>query len=427
MAFKYQGRSRKVEDVVRRGKESSGSYDSFLVPGISRYKAKEGDNQIRVLPPPDFGPKKKVTQKKFHDKWGTGWEVMGHLHRKVGPDEGTYLCPKAMLGKPCAVCEARVEADAEEADALRVQKRPFCWVIDRDNEKAGPLFWDMPMGVFRDINLRSVDKKTGALILIDDPEEGFDVMFTREGTDMRTKYTAVEIDRDTSPLQENERKMERWLDYINSHPIPDVLNFHDPDHVEKVLFGQAERKRKGDEEEEEEEEEAPRKKRRRDDDEEEEEVAPKKKRRDEPEEEEEEEEAPRKKKRRDEPEEEEEEEEEAPRKKRKRDEEEEEEDETPRRKKRRDDEEEEEEEEPPRKRKRDAEEEEEEEEPPRKKKRDRDEEEEEEEEPPRKKRKPARDEEEEEEGGEEGEEEEDEKPSRAAKRKLSRLKRKSRK
>jgi len=268
MAFKYHGRSRKVEDVVRRSKQSGGSYDSFLIPGIIKYKPREGENRIRVLP----------RTWKDTEKWGDNWEVLASLHRNVGPDEATYLCLDKMQGKKCPVCEVRRKAESEEADALRVQVRPMVWIIDRDNEKAGVQLWDMPLGLFRDINRRSVDKKTNAVILVDDPEEGFDIMFTREGEGKTTKYVSVEIDRDPTPLHDNERKMARYLEYVQENPVPSVLNFYDAAHIEKVLFGQVEaaqkRRRDDDDEDEDEEEETTstrRRRRRVDDDEEEEE------------------------------------------------------------------------------------------------------------------------------------------------------------
>jgi hypothetical protein len=415
MAFKYRGGGRTSEHVSKRSKESSGSYDSYLTPGIQRYKPREGENRIRIMPPPDFGetPKGKIRQKKYEQKWGPGWEIMTQLHRNVGADNGTYLCLAKMRDEECPVCDAKPDMDEDEADEMRLQKRPFCWVIDRDNEKAGPMVWDMPMGVFRDINTRSLDRRSGAVIKVDHPTNGFDIMFTREGTDKKTKYIGVEVERDPSPLTENERKMERWLDYINTNPLPSVLNFYDPEHIGKMLHGMAKRKPVEEDEEEDEEEETTTRRRKKkpagrrrpaDDDEEVEEE----------EDEEEETTTRRKKKRRPVADE---------------DEEEEDLDEVE------EDEEEEEEDAPPKKRKKrrpvadeDEEEEEEEEDdpPPRKRRKapvDEEEEEEEDDPPKRKKRRPADDDEEEEEETDEDEEEEEETPR--ARRKLKRLKRRA--
>lgn len=228
--FVYRGKERTVESVVRKSKQAGGSYDSYLSGDAPKYSPKEGECTIRILP----GTWEDT------EKWGDGWDIGVHVHHSVGPDNGAYLCLDKMKGEPCPVCDARRDAvDEEEKNQLRASQRFLCWVIDRDNEKAGPMLWSMPITLFREINIRSVDKKSSAPILIDDPEEGYDIVFNRAGSGIKTKYTAVEVVRDSSPLHEDERLQQRWLDYITEHPLPDMLNFFDAAYIEKVLFGKA--------------------------------------------------------------------------------------------------------------------------------------------------------------------------------------------
>ena len=236
MAFKFRGGDRSSEDVTRRSKMSGGNYDNYLSSDAPFFKAKEGENTVRIMPPTWDD----------QEKWGNGWEIVVWLHRNVGPDNGTYLCLDKMKGIPCPICEARRDAtDEDEAKELQVNPRPLCWVIDRNNEKAGPQVMGMPISLFRDINTRSIDKKTGDVLVIDGDKEGYgyDVMFNREGNDLRTKYTAVEIDREETALAESEKTQQRWLDFIEDHPLPDMLVFYEAAHIEKVLFGKSERRR----------------------------------------------------------------------------------------------------------------------------------------------------------------------------------------
>jgi hypothetical protein len=244
--FKYRGSDRTVESVARRSKQAGGAYDSYLQSSLTMYKVKEGENCVRILPPTWDDT----------EAWGDSWEIGIHIHYDVGPDKGAYLCLDKMRGEPCAVCDVRRDAaDGDEADALRPGWRALCWVIDRDNEKAGPQVWSMPITIFREINLRSIDKKSNLPILVDHPEEGFDIIFSREGTGLRTKYSAIEIDRDPTPLHEDEDVQDRWLDYVSDHPLPDVLQFYESAHIEKVLFGRAERRSDEDEDDQEDQEE----------------------------------------------------------------------------------------------------------------------------------------------------------------------------
>lgn len=229
--FKYKGGDRKVEDVSRRAKQSGGGFDSWLSSDCTFYKAKEGDCSLRIMP------------RTWEDeKWGNGWHIEVFVHYGVGPDNGAYLCTDKMQGKRCPICEARRDSDNEdEADALRPSWRALCWVIDRDNERAGPQVMSMPVTLFREVNARSIDKETDSVIYIDDPDKGFDVLFSREGTDKRTKYANVEVARKSSYLNDNEKKQDDWLNFILDHPLPDMLIFFPPEHIEKVLFGKADR------------------------------------------------------------------------------------------------------------------------------------------------------------------------------------------
>lgn len=227
-AFKYRGGDRTVEEVTRNTREAGGDYDNYLDAACSFYKAKEGGNAIRILP------------RTWDDikVWGKGWYIKVFLHRNVGPDNGTYLCLK-MKGEHCPICEAKHQAaNEDEADAIKAQARILCWIIDRDNERAGPQVMSMPITLFREISSRTIDKSTETVIYIDDPEKGYDVSFTREGTTKKTKYVQVEIDRKSSFLSKSEEKEDTWLDFIENHPLPDMLVYYEAAHIEKVLFGQ---------------------------------------------------------------------------------------------------------------------------------------------------------------------------------------------
>ena len=233
--FVYRGATRSTESIIRRSKEGSGAYDSWLNSDIPMYKAKEGECTIRTMP----------ATWDDTDTWGDDWSLFVWVHYSVGADKSAYLCLDKMKGEPCPACEAREEAtDEEERKELRPSKRPLCYLIDRDAEKAGPQAYAMPMKkLFNEIQARSFDKKTRAPILIDHPEEGFDVIFNRKGTSMTgTDYSAVEVSRDPTPLHDDPKVQKRWLDFIEAHPLPDILNYYEYDHIKKALFGKIDRR-----------------------------------------------------------------------------------------------------------------------------------------------------------------------------------------
>jgi hypothetical protein len=228
-SFTYKREGRTTESLTRLAKESGGIYDNPFINNVSTYKAKEGEGVIRILPPTWANPK--------------DWAYPIYVHYGIGPDKASYLCLNKMKDEPCPICEARRHAvNEDELRDLRVSLRRACWLIDRDNEKSGPLLYSMPGTLHTEITLRSINKKTNEVLWIDDPEEGYDVTFLRTGTKIKTKYTGVEVSRDPSPLTEKASLAKAWLDYVAENPIPDVLKYYDADHIEKVLSGQAESK-----------------------------------------------------------------------------------------------------------------------------------------------------------------------------------------
>lgn len=260
MARERFKRERTVDDIRRKASEGSRDYDNLFTGDVKLFKPAEGENSIRIMPatwgtqPYSKSELDKMSDEEYDklcaedDRFEMGWDLPLFVHYGVGPDNASYLCREKMLGEPCPICAAKLEArDPDEADALSPTKRGLCWIIDRNNEKEGPQLWSMPFSKIRnEIYARSTDKKTGTPIFVDDVEEGFDIIFNRAGKDERTNYTGVEVDRDATPLHDDEKKQDKWLDYTMDHRLPDVLNFYPPEHIEKVLFGKKSARREAD-------------------------------------------------------------------------------------------------------------------------------------------------------------------------------------
>jgi hypothetical protein len=193
------------------------------------WKPKEGENCVRIL---------KDTWEDV-DTWGDNWDIQVFVHFSVGPDNAAYLCLDKMKGEICPVCEMwRRTTNEEEKRALRPSERRLVWVIDRNNEKAGPQVWSQAPTLFKDIVGRSVDKKTNTLIKIDDLAKGYDVIFIREGTQLNTKYSQVEVLREATPIHNDPNRAQRWKRYIEDNPLPDVLEYYDAAYIKKIMFGQ---------------------------------------------------------------------------------------------------------------------------------------------------------------------------------------------
>lgn len=187
------------------------------------YKPGDGANIIRIMPPT------------WQDADHFGLDI--YVHYEVGPDNPSYLCLEKMKGEPCPICEERARAtkdnDSEYADKLKPAKRVLVYLIDRDNERDGPKIWSMPWTIDRDLCKLVVDRRSGEVLPIDDPEKGYDIEFDRTGKGTHTKYVGLAIARRESDIGKPE-----WLDFVVDNPLPDQLQFYDYDHIAKQFGGQ---------------------------------------------------------------------------------------------------------------------------------------------------------------------------------------------
>lgn len=200
-------------------------FDKIVKDGIKQWTPQKGDNRIRILPPTWPDPKH------------YGFDI--YVHYGVGADRGSYLDLDKMLGKPDPITEEVVELRRDpgnmtddEVKAMDSKRRVGVWLVDRDDEPEGVQFWAMPWTIDRDISVVSVDKATGEVLNIDDPKDGYDVEFRKDGEKRNTKYTGVSIARRPSALGKAE-----WLDFAIDNPIPDQLQYFSYEEIAKAFGG----------------------------------------------------------------------------------------------------------------------------------------------------------------------------------------------
>lgn len=223
--FSYHKRSSK--EHKKRASQRGGNFESPFNSTYKMYSPAKGENCIRILPPT------------WTDAKHFGFDVF--VHYALG-ERGTFLCPKQMRGKRCPACEeseraSRSGEDDEYIRSLKANKRVAVLLIDRDKEKEGPQLWLMPWTVDRDIAVISEDRRTGEVLPIDDPEEGFDISFVKEGEKKTTKYVGIQVERRSSPLSDDSERADEWLSMIQEHPIPDCMVKHTSKDIQEALNG----------------------------------------------------------------------------------------------------------------------------------------------------------------------------------------------
>lgn len=232
--FSYQERT--VEDMQERQRSFAGR-DSYFSKDAKFYITKPGANKIRILPP--------TWDKAKH----YGHDI--YVHYGIGPDNVGYLCLDRTYGEVCSLCNARSDADKSGDDdlakALRATRRVAVYVIDRNAEGEGPKVWPMPQTVDKEICAQAWDKDSGEVYAVDNPDEGYDVSFEVEGQGQTKKYVGVRLARRGSPLSDDDKTAEAWLQHIVDHPIPDMLVPHTAEEMQQAFEGKSAKDKQGDE------------------------------------------------------------------------------------------------------------------------------------------------------------------------------------
>jgi hypothetical protein len=218
VAFKYRARS---DAQWERRSHAQSDYAGILLQDFKEYRAKSGDNYVRILPPTWENP--------------THYGLELYIHYSVGPEQTQVLCPARMKNQPCPICEAYAKAkkagDDDLAGELRPRQRWLVWMIDLKDEEQGPQLWSMPTTLDADIVNISKDKRTGQWLTIDHPTDGYGVSFTKEGEGIATRYRTPQIDRNSSSVDAD------ILEFIEATPLPNVLLWRDYAELKRLFQG----------------------------------------------------------------------------------------------------------------------------------------------------------------------------------------------
>ncbi len=226
----FQFRPRSAAGVQQRAQETDAGWDRPFRPDVNLWKPKAGDNTIRILPATWEGA----------DYYG--YDV--YMNYGVGPDRrSAYLSIHHHLRQPDPLYEAYQRARREGNNDLerefRATHRQAYWLIDRADVEAGPMLWPAPVTTFdRNLAAAGIDPDTGEVLQIEDPVNGFDVSFRKEGEGIKTRYTGIVVHRRPSPLHHDQNIAQQWLKYVVDNPIPKTLVFYPAERIKAAMTGE---------------------------------------------------------------------------------------------------------------------------------------------------------------------------------------------
>jgi hypothetical protein len=217
------------DQMKKRAAQTGSSREGYIKENVRVWTPTEGEHRVRILPPT------------WADANHFGLDVFAHYG--IGMEGSTFACldnpPHGHKKQTCPVCEERKRAqeagEDELAYALRPNKRVLVWMIDRDHESDGPQIWPMPYTIDRDLANLVIDPEGDGVYPIDNPDDGYDLYFKREGKNQRTKYMGVKLSRNSSYMARDKQDQDDWLQYILDNPLPDCVVMATPAHIEDEL------------------------------------------------------------------------------------------------------------------------------------------------------------------------------------------------
>lgn len=203
-------------------------------------KLKVGRNKVRFLPPlPGQRSPMRVV-----------WEH--HINLPTG-EFRNFACPRVMAKKQCIICRKADKlkttgnpADFERAKKLFPKVRVYSNVIDRADEEYGPKILAFGKKIKEQLDEIRKDEDVGGDFT--NPDEGFDIVINRKGTQLDTKYNV--LPSKTSNLGdmdwiEQQHGLDRFAAILSEKQIREKLSAEDSGGGKSGYDGASDAKDKG--------------------------------------------------------------------------------------------------------------------------------------------------------------------------------------
>lgn len=229
-----------AEDHKRKdegGGKRTGYLDTSEYDDVEFYNVKEGKNEIDIIPyiiatnnHPQGRSKGKLDYKL--DIW---------VHRFVGEQEGSFVCPKETFNNPCPICEEikkminsqEYSWKDDEIKSLRAKRRVVYNVLDLSEDKPKIKLFDMNHFEFQKEIIEEAENGEDGFVPFADLEEGKTIVFRgseREGKDFKKSFKPKGfkfLDRDS--YDEDILK--------EAYPLDAMLIIASYEEIKEALFG----------------------------------------------------------------------------------------------------------------------------------------------------------------------------------------------
>jgi hypothetical protein len=218
----FSGRKNKNENGFRIGYLKRKELEKLA----KEYKIRDDKNLINIIPYKISSEQNALLfDKKVNLESGdASYLVRFSIHRNIGINNDSPICPKHTYGKPCPICEENHvlynDGNLEEAKRLMKSDRALYWVEDLKSDEANYMFFDQPTFYFeQDLLGQAKSKGEDKAIPFASPTHGHSISFLGEEKVIgKTKFLAAQHfdfkDRREQPGAESLEKTFDLSDYL---------------------------------------------------------------------------------------------------------------------------------------------------------------------------------------------------------------------
>jgi len=245
-------RMKKSKASIRGGKSI---IDIEKIGDRSIWKPKDGDHTIDVIPYFAGPDDPKVEE-------GSPTYLFSYaVHFNIGAAEEPVVCPAVTYGKPCPICEHRIQmrekgAEKDKWKKLFPKDRAVYNIVcyDRGEEEKGVQIWDVSNFYFENpvVKLATRKGRGGKTkeIIFQDPKNGKSIVFEIEPAKSKDDYPSY------SGLAFEDRDYEIEDDILEQAlPLDQVVSLYTYDEIDELYWAGVKSKKRGKGKDEEEEEE----------------------------------------------------------------------------------------------------------------------------------------------------------------------------
>jgi len=191
----------------------------FIESELPQFRPRDGDNYIRIVPPLE------------DDELAGAWGVDVITHYIEG--HGWLLSPKSIDSTDHDPVDDLIrelrKIDPELEDMVKTSRKTVMHILDFNaDERDGVLkLWGAPPTLVDDFVKAAKDKRSGRTHSLEDPDNGLPLSFDKTGTGLQTRYSAVQLERDPFPLDD---QVVDEIEYFG-----DVLKVESPDDMRKII------------------------------------------------------------------------------------------------------------------------------------------------------------------------------------------------